>query len=387
MIKQQEEIDNLTKKATELNGRLARLTLNYDELNHASQKQSKKQEETIEQLQQKAAQLNGSIAKLTLDFDEMVKQKQNASTPVINIIPEPEIVTREVIVKEVVPMESKKDNDNNANNDKFRDIAVKLNHNLATLTLDYDTLKKENETQQKVNIEKIDLLQKERCRINNNLARVTLQYDEDMAKKNGTIKNYKNKLNATNIAYNNARRGSVVAKIQKIEKLTDMSTNLNGNLAKVTLEFNEMVQSKDAEINKLKNTLKRYENVNGRRASTITVEYNDVNYYNINANSEKKVNKEMGTSTDNIISTTKEVPSVPPAAEPVTKEEVTTTEVVTETVVVDDTNGKKNKKKGKSKSSKKNKALVKKSNKYTDLTIEQRKAMNKEIVNQSCTIL
>jgi len=173
-------------------------------------------------------------------------------------------------------------------NGKFRDLSVGLNQNLATLTLDYDTLKKKSMDQQKADQKKIELLQNERTKLNNNLAKMTLQYDEDIAKKNRVIKSLNHKLN-----FNNARRSSVVAKIQKIERLTDMSTNLNGNLARVTLEFNEMVQSKDEEINKLKNSLKNYENAGQRRNSTIVVEYNNVN---INQNAANKVNnKEMGS--------------------------------------------------------------------------------------------
>jgi len=325
MAKQQETINNLTEKAADLNGRLARLTLNYDEMNHANNKKVRDQEQIIEKLQQKAAELNSSIAKLTLAFDEMAQQKATEG---------PVVESKEIAYQ---PVENV-----SGDSTKFRDMAVKLNHNLSTLTL---------------------------------------QYDEDMAKKNKTIKNLKDNLNATNVAFNNARRGSVVAKIQKIERLTDISTNLNSNLAKVSLEFNEMVQSKNAEINKLKNTLNKYENLNQRRESVITVEYNNANYYNIsqNDNPEKKVNKEMGSPAPQapVVKVENEVPAVAPAAEPEIE--------VIEKEVVEELPGKKKSKKGK-KSSKKSKAVVKKS-KYSDLTIEQKKAMNKELVNQSCNIL
>jgi len=376
MAKQQDEINKLTDKTTDLNGRLARLTLNYDEMNLDNQKKIKEQAQEIEKLQQKAADLNGSIAKLTLYFDEMAQQK---TTPVA-----PEVATREVpvVVSEVtreVPIVAPIDNESNVQSDKFRDISVKLNQNLATLTLDYDTLKRESEAQQKADQQKIEYLQNERTKLNSNLAKVTLQYDEDITKKNRTIKNLNNMLNNSNVAYNNARRGSVVAKIQKIERLTDMSTNLNSNLARVTLEFNEMVQSKDAEINKLKDSLKNYEMGNKHRNSTITVEYNDVNYYNINTNAEKHSSKVMGSSD---VPTPASVPEAPeaahiaPAAEP---------EIVEVKEVVVEEDGKKKKRGKRSKST--SKKIVKKSNKYGDLSIEQRKAMNKELVNQSCNIL
>jgi len=372
MAKQQDEINKLTGKTTELNGRLARLTLNYDEMNLANQKKIKDQAQEIDKLQQKAAALNGSIAKLTLDFDEKIQQKTAPVTT--REVPVTSSITpvQKEIIREIVYV----DNEDAIQNGKFRDISVNLNQNLATLTLDYDTLKRESEDQHKADVEKINFLQNERSKLNNNLAKVTLQYDEDIAKKNRTIKNLKNKLN--NVAYNNARRGSVVAKIQKIERLTDMSTNLNSNLAKVTLEFNEMVQSKDAEINKLKDSLKSYEMGNQHRNSTITVEYNDVNYYNINqnTNAEKHSSKIMG-SPISVVASEAGATQIAPAAEP---EIVEVKEVVT---VEED--GKKKKRGKRSKST--SKKIVKKSNKYGDLSVEQRKAMNKELVNQSCNIL
>jgi len=388
MTKQQDEINNLTEKTTDLNSRLARLTLIYDDMNLDNQKKIKEQAYEIDNLQQKAAALNSSIAKLTLAFDEMAQQK---TAPVVTrevpVAPEEPVVTREIPMVQEVPVEKEIVYvENNENIERTRNNSINLNQNLATLTLDYDTLKKESDAQQRADRQKINYLQKERSKLNNNLARVTLQYDEDIAKKNRTIKNLKNKLNNNNVTYNNARRGSVVAKIQKIERLTDMSTNLNSNLARVTLEFNEMVQSKDAEINKLKDSLKLYEMGNQHRNSTITVEYNDVNYYNIsqNANAEKHSSKIMGSNEEEVIA------QIPPAAEPeitvqvapAAEPEITPVEPEHVEEVVE--NGKK--KKGK-RSKSFSKKIVKKSNKYSDLSIEQRKAMNEELVNKSCIIL
>jgi len=337
--------ETLRAKAADINTRLAVVTLNFDNEVRTLKADQKRKDMLIEELREKSAVINNNLAKLTLTIDEVSKNNG--------------LVTKQ------------------KNETKFRDIAVKLNQNLSALTLDYDDLKKKSRIEQKEKIEKIEKLQKERSILNNNLAKVTLQYDEDMAKRNRVIKNLNEKLNATNAAYNNARRGSVIAKIQTIERLTDMSTNLNSNLAKVTLEYNEMVQSKDAEISKLKKTLDKYESVDHRRTSVITVEYNNSNYYNKvsqNENTEKVVNKEMG--------------SLAPAAEP-DNAPVDVPASVPKTEVIQKKEVQEKKKSGKKekKSSKKNKTVVKKNIKYSDLSIEQRKAMNKELVDQSCNIL
>ncbi|OUM59362.1 hypothetical protein PIROE2DRAFT_15111, partial [Piromyces sp. E2] len=383
-VEKQLERDALRSSASQLNGQLANLTLNLDEILRSNNAYLNEKAEEVDFLRQCTVQLNQQLAQLTLSFDDIIKSNNGYMTKQQDEI------------------------------NKLTEKTADLNGRLARLTLNYDEMNFENQKkikQQAQEIEelkqqtaahdrsvltrdnseisedkieelvtKINYLQKERSKINSNLARVTLQYDEDIAKKNKTIKNLKSKLNNTNIAYNNARRGSVVAKIQKIERLTDMSTNLNSNLARVTLEFNEMVQSKDAEINKLKDSLKNYEMGNQRRNSTITVEYNDVNYYNININAEKHSSKVMGSA--DIPATIMEAESTPEAAKVAPAAEPEIVEVKEEEVVEDD----KKKKRGK-RSKSVSKKIVKKSNKYGDLSIEQRKAMNKELVNQSCNIL
>jgi len=277
------QIDVIADTTSRLNSQLARVVLQLDDYIDSPDFQKDNMTNSIQSLSDILQQLNRAaitVNQKISEYEDTIRQKdamlenfQNNKRMEIEILKdqirqlaisleekplvrELEDQNRELMVAINEPDNAKLPEVSNDALEKYKHDLVALNHNLATVTLLFDSQIKEKNGLMKNQEQKINDLTERSARLNNQLSNLTLLFDSEINLKEKIIKD----------------------KEAQIEKLRRTAAELNHNLSVISLLTNEKDITNKRNINDLKETISdlqtKWATIN-RNLLTLTLNVND----------------------------------------------------------------------------------------------------------------